>query len=306
MDNHVQVLLSTYNGEKYLRAQLDSVLGQDHPSVSLLVRDDGSTDGTVGILGEYAERHANVQYYVGENLGVIGSFFDLVGRADAASTYYAFADQDDVWLEGKLSRAASVLGEMCGEGSGEAPMALYCGKELLVDESLNPLAVSIRQGGKRPSFGNALVENIATGATCVFNQRLLLAVREHVPEFTVMHDWWFYLTAACFGRVYYDETPYLLYRQHGGNVLGSRSNYLDEFRIRFKRFGNNKGRLGRQARAFDESYRVEGRHREELDVLLYYRRRLSHRCKGLFTNRIYRQRLGDNVIFKLLFLTNHI
>ena len=101
--------MSTYNGEKYLREQIDSILNQDYPEISLLIRDDGSTDGTVDILKEYAQKYRDIDYYVGENLGVQNSFFDLMKRADKRAYYYAFADQDDVWLPGKIKRAIELL-----------------------------------------------------------------------------------------------------------------------------------------------------------------------------------------------------
>ena len=104
----IQVLMSTYNGEKYLREQIDSIMMQDCEKkgvakLCLLVRDDGSEDRTTEILAEYARRYPEqISWYQGKNKGVIQSFFDLIKRSDDGVDYYAFADQDDYWLENKL------------------------------------------------------------------------------------------------------------------------------------------------------------------------------------------------------------
>ena len=103
-DSSVIVVMSTYNGEKHLREQIDSILAQDRQPVSLLVRDDGSTDGTVQILEEY-EKQGALELIRGENLGVVGSFISLIARVADSADYIALSDQDDVWHADKLSRA---------------------------------------------------------------------------------------------------------------------------------------------------------------------------------------------------------
>ena len=107
----VQILMSTYYGEKYLREQLDSIIKQTYPLINILIRDDGSSDGTLSILKEYAGKYDHVTYYEGENIGVIQSFLQLLKESDANVNYYAFADQDDVWLPEKIVRAVEKLEE---------------------------------------------------------------------------------------------------------------------------------------------------------------------------------------------------
>ena len=118
--------MSTYNGE---------ILNQDYPEISLLIRDDGSTDGTVDILKEYAQKYRDIDYYVGENLGVQNSFFDLMKRADKRAYYYAFADQDDVWLPGKIKRAIELL-EREDEKKDKRKPLLYGGRVTYASENL--------------------------------------------------------------------------------------------------------------------------------------------------------------------------
>ena len=105
----VQVLMSTYNGEKYIREQLNSIINQTYPSIKILVRDDGSSDGTIEILEEYAAKYDNMAYYAGKNLGVIQSFLQLLKDSDDSSAYYAFSDQDDVWLPEKIEKAVEMI-----------------------------------------------------------------------------------------------------------------------------------------------------------------------------------------------------
>lgn len=311
------VLMSTYNGEKYLRQQLDSILAQDceytcDTRVALLVRDDGSADSTPQILEEY--QRANPQkffWYPGENIGVRKSFFDLLEHAAEQSgepEYFAFADQDDYWLPEKLSAGISRLEQMKAElssGEEETPL-LYCGAPTLVDEELQPIASRIDRSRKIPGFANALIENIANGCTMIINRPLRKLLLREVPEFMIMHDWWIYLVASCLGQAYYDSQSYLLYRQHGGNVLGNASGRLAEFWDRLKRFRGSRGNASRQAaqleRIFGEALKQEEKALLLRDFLegkhsLAARRRVLKR--GL-----YRQRPEDQSLYRWLVLFN--
>ena len=139
---------------------------------------------------------------------MIRSFFELLQRVDT-SDYYAFCDQDDYWMEDKMTRAVEILDAM----RKDVPV-LYCCRSKLVDQNLQPLESEIKRPPMRPGFRNAMIENIVTGCTAVFDQSLREMVVKELPQFTVMHDWWLYLIATCFGEIYYDETPYICYRQH--------------------------------------------------------------------------------------------
>ena len=137
----VQILMSTYNGERYIREQIDSFLQQTYPLINILVRDDGSSDGTIAILEEYAEKYDNITYYKGNNLGVIQSFLQLLRDSDDAATYYAFADQDDVWLPEKIEKAIEML-----ENNTETSMPLlYCSDVYVTDENLNVIKIDEKQ-----------------------------------------------------------------------------------------------------------------------------------------------------------------
>lgn len=318
----IQILMSTYNGEEYLREQIDSILAQDCGRLRmaephLLVRDDGSTDGTQEILQEYAEKFPQqVCWYQGDNKGVVGSFFDLLRQSDSQAAYYALADQDDFWMPDKLSAGIRILREL---GEEQYPL-LYCCRPKLVDEQLQPLASEIKRPPMRPSFGNALVENIVTGCTAVMNHALRDMVRENPPKFTVMHDWWLYLLASCFGEIFYDETPHICYRQHGGNVVGSNVSRWQEFRDRVKRFKGNRRNISSQVKEFLNLYGekcADGGGGTELccskpeaagNLALAQRmadstESVKERARLVKSGAIYRQRKGDDWIYRLILLS---
>lgn len=301
----IQVLMSTYNGEKYLREQIDSIMMQDCErkgvaKLCLLIRDDGSKDSTREILAEYASRYPEqISWYQGENKGVIGSFFDLIKQSDDGADYYALADQDDYWLESKLRVGIEALEAL---PSGKKP-CLYCCKTKPVDEKLRELKSQIKRPAMRPGFANALVENIVPGCTTVMNSVLRNMVKKNSPKYTVMHDWWLYLVASCFGRVVYDEASYIYYRQHGGNQVGSSLSKWRELVDRIQQFQKKRRMVSYQ---LEEFVRIYGENKSSRLVLaqelLASRKSFRRRWKLVRSGIIYRQRKNDDRIFKLILL----
>lgn len=295
----IQVLLSSYNGEKYIKEQIDSILTQKNVDIQLLIRDDGSSDGTRQILKEYADKYANVSVVYGENVGVIRSFFELIESADVSVPYVALADQDDVWLPDKLYRAITLL-----EMEKERMPLVYCSARQLVDAELHPIPAAMTYPDIRLEFGNALVENMCTGCTSVINQQMLLLLKGRTPEFTVMHDFWIYLVGTCLGKVVYDEESFILYRQHGNNVVGSASSIVENYKRRIKNFRKHRGQLTKQAEELLRIYREEmpeGK-RELAELLIQTKSGMKARRKLLRERKIFRQRKSDNVIMRILLL----
>lgn len=296
----VQVLLSSYNGEKFIREQLESILNQQ-VSVELLIRDDGSADSTPNILRDYAEKYPNIQVIFGENVGVIQSFFELIQKAETDCAYVALADQDDIWLSEKLARAQRLL--QAEEQRHGAPLPLvYCSAKKLVDEGVQPLPSGISYPMVRPEFGNALVENMCTGCTCVFNGELLRLLQGKIPEFTIMHDFWIYLVGTCFGKAVYDTESYVLYRQHGSNELGEASSLLENYKKRIRNFKKHRWQLSRQAESLLQCY---GDNMPEEKKILAERfiacRKHIGAGVGLIKEKgIFRQRTSDQKIMELL------
>ncbi|OYU31088.1 MAG: glycosyl transferase family 2 [Comamonadaceae bacterium PBBC2] len=228
----VHILLATYNGAQFLTEQLDSIARQTHSAWTLTISDDGSTDNTLALVAEFAAR-------ITQPLTVLQgprqksstrNFCHLIQNTPTAeaSDLYAFCDQDDVWLDNKLERAV----EWHAQQQSHA-VRLYCSRTQFVDEQLKPIGLS--PGIQRPpSFGNALVQNIASGNTMVMSHDVLLAQKKVKPEHSVWHDWTTYLVATALGgKVCFDDQPSLLYRQHRGNVIGSNDGLIAQIR-RFK------------------------------------------------------------------------
>lgn len=211
----VVVLMSTWQGERFVEEQLRSILAQLPPRGQVIVRDDGSTDRCVATIE--ALHDARITVLRGENVGFARSFLHLLELAPDDADVIMLSDQDDVWLPGKISRAVEHLAPL------EGTPALYCSRLQLVDESLRPLGLS-QHWCRAPSFRNALTENIAVGCTSAVNRAGLLLARHYGdPGRLTFHDWWLYLTIAAFGRVVFDSEPTILYRQHGTNNLGAGS-----------------------------------------------------------------------------------
>ncbi len=214
----IRILLSTYNGARFLRPQLESLIAQRHQGWELYWRDDGSTDETVATMREFAESQAPGRCVEstssGPHLGAPESFLTLLAEAHDAEAV-AFADQDDVWLPDKLLHAAEWL-----RAEGGKPV-LYCARQFLVDEALRGAKRSASYAGPH-QFPACLTQNIANGNTLVMNHAaaaLVAAMRR--PEHTV-HDWWSYIVvSACGGRVIFDPRPQILYRLHKNNLIGS-------------------------------------------------------------------------------------
>ncbi len=208
----VVVLMSTYNGERFIEEQVRSILEQLPQYGCLLVRDDGSRDRTVDLIRSLGDERVKV--ICGVNIGFAKSFLTLLQQAPTDAEMVMFSDQDDVWFPHKIERAWSRL-----QAVPSGP-ALYCSAQMLADESLNPLEAT-PPWPRPPSFVGALAENIVTGCTAALNPEAAKLLREGgVPAQVHFHDWWMYLVIAAFGTVVVDDEPTLLYRQHGGNLIG--------------------------------------------------------------------------------------
>lgn len=244
----VSVLMSTYNGEKYIQEQIDSILKQKDVEVKLLIRDDGSRDNTSSICREYEEKHPNISFYQGANIGVGRSFMELLKNAPEAE-YYSFADQDDVWLEDKLKRAVSIIqeaetkdvSEKIGEGypitsdyligrillvsENKVPI-LYGSNQMKVDENLNATGLRFKNTPKC-DFLSSLSTNVIYGCTMVMNRKLReICVNIANPSEKVLrrknHDGWSLYIAYIVGIFVYDSESHILYREHANQVVGAK------------------------------------------------------------------------------------
>ncbi|HGC7257221.1 glycosyltransferase family 2 protein [Streptococcus agalactiae] len=216
----VNILMATYNGEKFLAQQIESIQKQTFKEWNLLIRDDGSSDKTCDIIRNVTAKDSRIRF-INENehhnLGVIKSFFTLVNYEVA--DFYFFSDQDDVWLPEKLS----VSLEAAKHKASDVPLLVYTDLKV-VNQELNILQDSMIRAQSHHANTTLLpelTENTVTGGTMMINHAL--AEKWFTPNDILMHDWFLALLAASLGEIIYLDLPTQLYRQHDNNVLGART-----------------------------------------------------------------------------------
>lgn len=208
----IAVLLSTYNGEKYLNDLLNSIYLQKCDfEVIVCIRDDGSNDNTLGIIDNWKTK-LKIIITGGENLGPRGSFRELLDTAPACD-YYAFCDQDDIWYPDKLAAAVSEL----EKGKNNIPRLYYCNTSL-VDQNRKLIQGSRDTIAPLLKYENLIVENPALGCEMVFNNELREAMKKVSFKYYYMHDVVAIELAALLGEIIYDKSPKMDYRQHMESV----------------------------------------------------------------------------------------
>ena len=216
----VVILLATCNGARFVAEQVRSLILQEHVPVELVVSDDGSSDDTIEMVRHVAGAQLSAMHE-GPKQGFSANFRHLVQICETRFEHYAFCDQDDVWLPGKLAAATAWLATQ----PAGLP-ALWCGRTRIVDASGQPVGLS-PAFRRRPDFRNAIVQSIAGGNTMVFNKAALLLLRQSLENgVPPSHDWWAYImTTGAGGNVHYEAKPYVHYREHGENLVGSNSTW---------------------------------------------------------------------------------
>ena len=299
----VVVLMSTYNGERFIEMQVRSILEQLPQDGRLYVRDDGSQDRTVTVIRSLGDERIKV--LCGPNLGFAKSFLTLLQQAPTDAEMVMFSDQDDVWLPHKIERAWTHLTAIpCGP-------VLYCSAQMLVDEMLNPLQPT-PPWPRPPSFTGALAENIVTGCTAALNPDAAQLLREGgVPEQVHFHDWWMYLVVVALGTVIVDDEPTLLYRQHGGNLIGRGAGWWGRHMqiLRFLMKNDWAGIMLGQIAELQSKYGDRLRPNQHLLLTHHFEVRNSKaesRWRTVFGVTRWRQTLGNEVLFRLLLASKKI
>lgn len=301
----VLVLMSTYNGEKYLREQLDSIIVQENVRVSILVRDDGSTDSTVEILEEYKNAYPDtIILEKGENVGCLKSFFWLMREATEKYTdydSYAFSDQDDVWLKNKLYRGTYALAK------AEAKYKLYFCAPLLVDAALKPLSTVV--GSYKLSLAEAFVIQPCIGCSMVFNYALLKEAARGISPIIVIHDAWLYkLALSLSAKVIYDSTPCIFYRQHSSNTIGGRQSKIAAWKRRWEWFVHNRQYRSSLARYILKDYNslIPMEEKQILENISNYTGSFKNKIKLLFKSDFNNSRIIYTLLFKIAIITNRL
>ena len=298
------VLMSTYNGERYLQEQLDSLYALTLKPDRILVRDDGSSDRTLEILEANAREHSELSYYQGNNLGAGRSFWELLRTCEDAD-YYALCDQDDVWLPKKLERAVETLSKEKDE------TLLYASKFTLTDADLKILPSKVSKLYSFSDFPHSLLYHSAPGCTFVFNHKTREKALEYDidQEYFIIHDAILHKVAALFGTFVLDDESYIYYRQHGNNEIGMTANIFKTFFSRIRHFLRGKIRNYRSetARSLWKTYGQEcdPEKAELLKALAFYRED-SKLKKTLLTDKRFRSQSINDLFYLILVLVNYI
>ena len=255
----IAIMMSTYNGERYLEEQLDTIFKQKGIEFDLYIRDDGSTDSTINIIKKYKDKYNDQIHMVcGKNIGVIRSFEWLIGKVPNTYDYYSFADQDDIWYDDKLISAVELLSDLPTETPGICICNQNCVKadgsfmyKRLPEEFLRPCLIPTMLDG-----------NLYSGCTMVINNQLMNRIKYSYKiagkSLRVIYDIWILFVAQAIGKVIYDPQVHMDYRRHEGNVtreaFGDKISMIDIIKrlknifVTLKKFTYFKGYTSYRAR----------------------------------------------------------
>jgi glycosyltransferase involved in cell wall biosynthesis len=218
----IAVLLTTHNGEKYIKKQLNSIIHQEgNYSIDIFLSDDESFDNTLYFCKNKIYKKYIKKIYKVNLRSFSKNFLYLVKKVPKFYDFYAFCDQDDIWLKDKFKRAIKILNKN---------YSLYCSRTILVNNNLEKIGLS-PLFKKPPSFANSLVQSIAGGNTMVFNQKIFRALHKFKASSAPSHDWLLYIITTGIGeKVYYDKISKVYYRQHDSNLVGTNKNLISKFK----------------------------------------------------------------------------
>ena len=297
--------MSTYNGQKYLREQMESLLQQEGVALKIVVRDDGSKDNTIQILEEYSHKYDFITVLKENNVGVSKSFNCLCKYAcdNVEADYYAFCDQDDVWDKDKLLIAVNKLENLPNDKPN-----LYFSNLKMVDENLNYIRDLFTPGEVRIGSPMALIQVFTYGCTCVFNRKGLDDYCA-IPVNEMFHDHWIFELCTYLGSVYYDEAAHINYRQHSSNVSGAKSKGLKLLKVRLNTFfkrglEHNFDLSAKQILYFED--RIYPQYYDFVYRIAHYREHISYKLALLFSRTYKTGNLAKDLIIKFRILINKL
>lgn len=293
----VVVIMSTYNGEKYIREQMDSILNQTYKNIEIIVRDDGSSDKTVDVVKEYQNKFNNIKLVCGENIGFIKSFFELLKIADG--DYFSYADQDDIWLENKIELAVNSLSKL-----DENKPNMAFGNSDYYDENMKFMASG--EKNKKYSFLKALFSCVGQGMTMTVNKKTRDMIIENTPKSCFFHDWWTYLLCVGLGNVAYDNVTVVKYRRRKENATSEGQGYfrLLVWRIKNLLFKDGMRDIKQQMINFKDYYFYELSPENQNIISLFSDNDYTFikACKKAFYRGRMRTNILDDVLLRIIFL----
>ncbi|MCK8604573.1 glycosyltransferase [Leuconostoc citreum] len=301
----VAILMSTYNGERFLTEQINSILNQSYQNIHLFIRDDGSSDKTLDLLKKFEKSPLITVSIDNNNLGYKNSFLTLIQSVlnqKERFKYFAFSDQDDVWHREKIFSAVKLL-----EKNNQNSFRLYYTGLTFVDEHLNTLRVK-KETQTVITFGAEIVRHSVSGATVVFSRELGEKVVQYEDVFQIRdgHDALiFRINAALEGKFIYDESNFIKFRRHNSNTSNATSGLLNK--IRNELLNSNSSEIDTAKfikRHFSEilSYQISN----EIDTLLNYQKSLINKYKLIKHKSFRREKKIMNILFMYRIIFNKI
>ncbi len=301
----LSILLATYNGEKYLKEQLDSILRQTTTNWHLYIHDDNSTDDTVHIIKEFISRYPEKMTHFDDEISfgsALANFGYLMEKV--SSEHLMFCDQDDVWKRDKIEITLEQMKE-AERLYHDKPILVHTDLEV-VDEKLNSIDNSLMHyqnlNPAKKSFSNLVIQNNITGCTVMIN-RALADMALPIPREAVMHDWWIALVASAFGEIVFVPASTICYRQHSANDTGAKAFDIGFLMREFKGLLHSDkeeifGKYLLQAEKFLERYgdRLDSDKKMALeDFCTIYTQTKLQRITTITKHRFYKQGLLRNI-----------
>jgi len=242
----VAVIMATYNGEKYVKQQIESILASGFDDFEIFIYDDGSKDNTINIIRELMLLHpSRIHLYQNEaNLGVTRNFLQAVAKAEA--DYIMLCDQDDVWKPDKIEKTLNRMKAMEKRLGRDLPLAVFT-DAVVVDEKLKPISDSFFKfnhlNPQKTDLAHILMENKLIGCTVMVNGCVGKLLKQYpMPGHARYHDWWIALMASSMGKISFINEGTLYYRQHGGNLVGG-TGFVSYFKNRLANIRKQKEAL---------------------------------------------------------------
>lgn len=292
--------MSTYNGEKYVDEQINSLLNQTYKNITIYIRDDKSSDNTIKIISKYKKNNKFVILDSNENIGIVPSFIELLKCADNYD-YYAFCDQDDIWLKNKIELAVEKLNT-----HSDDIFLLYGSNYDFYDQSM---IFSSKSGikKKKPSFSKGLFESLAPGMTMVFNNKTRCELIKTMNGKYALHDGWITHICTAFGNVVYDNTVTVKYRRHDSSATKTitQLSFFNRIKLLFKTFFNKKhwAELKIQLEYFSKCYYDKlSKKNQKLISLFTGKKTFFKQIKKIFYPVRFKDSLKKEIYIRLMFI----
>lgn len=306
------ILLSTFNGEKYLEEQLNSLKNQERIELKILIRDDGSKDRTIEIIKQWKSNYPLlIDYIQGENIGFAKSFTSLLQIAVEKypdAEYYAFCDQDDVWLPEKLYEAKLLLNSRVQNQSCDVPVC-YASNLIIVDEKLNIIKKLLINKVVSINKLNGLLDDYCTGCTMVFNKAAVELYIGQKHKYLKYHDKLLGMICLFMGELIYDNRSFIMYRQHGKNQVGANTSNIRIITNSINRLLHNRDSyLLPFVADFVDSYKTVLKNNDIFDLLkvLYYKDKISCKLSLFFDRKIHSTSFFKTIRLKAKILFNKL